>query len=139
MPDVQKVRQVAIIAEDACIGCGKCLPACPIDAIIGASRYMHTVISDECTGCELCIEPCPVDCISLKSLPLPDKAWRIERAGQTKKRVEAKKQRKIPAYYAKRPAARVLDRIDDVEAPKLTKKEEIEAVIQRMKVKKLTK
>lgn len=63
---VQKPKSVAVIAEDACIGCAKCLQACPVDAILGAPRYMHTVISVECTGCELCIEPCPVDCIDLK-------------------------------------------------------------------------
>jgi len=57
---------VAVIAEDACIGCAKCLQACPVDAILGAARYMHTVISVECTGCELCIAPCPVDCIDMQ-------------------------------------------------------------------------
>ena len=58
-------RLVAQIDEDACIGCAKCLPPCPVDAIIGARRQMHTVIEALCTGCELCIAPCPVDCISL--------------------------------------------------------------------------
>ena len=57
--------RVAIIDESRCIGCARCLPPCPVDAIVGAQRYMHTVLVDACTGCELCIAPCPVDCISL--------------------------------------------------------------------------
>ncbi len=56
---------VALIDEAACIGCTKCIQACPVDAIIGASKLMHTVIADECTGCELCVAPCPVDCIAI--------------------------------------------------------------------------
>jgi electron transport complex protein RnfB len=57
---------VAWIDEPACIGCTKCIQACPVDAIVGASKFMHTVIAAECTGCELCIPPCPVDCIELR-------------------------------------------------------------------------
>ena len=57
---------VAVIDESRCIGCAKCLPPCPVDAIIGASRQMHAVLYAACTGCELCIAPCPVDCISLQ-------------------------------------------------------------------------
>jgi electron transport complex protein RnfB len=57
---------VAWIDEAACIGCTKCIQACPVDAIVGASRLMHTVIAAECTGCELCIPPCPVDCIEMR-------------------------------------------------------------------------
>jgi electron transport complex protein RnfB len=64
--------RVAFIDEDACIGCTKCIQACPTDAIVGASRLMHTVIPDRCTGCELCIPPCPVDCIAM--LPARDEA-----------------------------------------------------------------
>lgn len=56
---------VAVIDEALCIGCTLCLPACPVDAIVGARRMMHTVISAECTGCGLCLPPCPVDCISV--------------------------------------------------------------------------
>lgn len=56
---------VAVIDEARCIGCAKCLPPCPVDAIVGAGRYMHTVVFDLCTGCELCVAPCPVDCISM--------------------------------------------------------------------------
>ena len=59
---------VAVIDEAACIGCVKCLPPCPVDAIIGARKQMHTVIAALCTGCELCIAPCPVDCISMVPL-----------------------------------------------------------------------
>lgn len=58
-------HRVAEIDESRCIGCAKCLPACPVDAIVGAPRLMHTVVADLCTGCELCIAPCPVDCISM--------------------------------------------------------------------------
>lgn len=61
--------QVAFIREAECIGCTKCIQACPVDAIVGAAKFMHTVIVDECTGCDLCVAPCPVDCIDL--LPLP--------------------------------------------------------------------
>ena len=65
---VLKPPSVARIDEAACIGCTKCIDACPVDAILGAAHYMHTVIAVECTGCELCIAPCPVDCIYLKPL-----------------------------------------------------------------------
>jgi len=56
---------VAQIDEDACIGCARCLPPCPVDAIIGAQKHMHTVVLTLCTGCELCVVPCPVDCIAM--------------------------------------------------------------------------
>lgn len=62
--------QVAFIDESVCIGCVKCIQACPVDAIVGAAKQMHTVIAAECTGCELCLPPCPVDCISL--IPAPE-------------------------------------------------------------------
>ncbi|HEX4881893.1 MAG TPA: electron transport complex subunit RsxB [Porticoccaceae bacterium] len=58
-------RSIAFIREAECIGCTKCLPACPVDAIVGATRQLHTVIAELCTGCDLCVEPCPVDCIEM--------------------------------------------------------------------------
>ncbi len=67
-----KPPAVAIIDEPACVGCARCLDACPVDAIVGAPRFMHTVIAAECTGCELCLPVCPVDCIAmLPSRPTP--------------------------------------------------------------------
>lgn len=61
--------QVAMIVEADCIGCTKCIQACPVDAIVGGAKYMHTVVAALCTGCELCIPPCPVDCIVMEPAP----------------------------------------------------------------------
>lgn len=61
----EKPKLLAVIDEPVCIGCTLCIQACPVDAILGASKQMHTVIAAECTGCELCLPPCPVDCIDL--------------------------------------------------------------------------
>ncbi len=61
--------RVAWIDEARCIGCARCLPPCPVDAIVGAAKYLHTVIADRCTGCELCLAPCPVDCIEMRPAP----------------------------------------------------------------------
>lgn len=69
--------QVALIDEAACIGCTKCIQACPVDAIVGASKLMHTVIADLCTGCALCVAPCPVDCIAM--VPLANPPERVPR------------------------------------------------------------
>ncbi|WP_086930116.1 electron transport complex subunit RsxB [Agarilytica rhodophyticola] len=60
-----EVKKVAFIREEDCIGCTKCIQACPVDAILGAAKHMHTVIASECTGCDLCLDPCPVDCIDM--------------------------------------------------------------------------
>ena len=68
-------RTVAVIDEASCIGCTLCIKACPVDAILGANKQMHTVITSECTGCDLCLPPCPVDCISMVPAPVADFAW----------------------------------------------------------------
>jgi len=67
---------VAIIDEQTCIGCTLCIQACPVDAILGAAKQMHTVIESECTGCELCLEPCPVDCIDMVTIAEDIKTWK---------------------------------------------------------------
>lgn len=74
--EVSDVKKVAFIREDECIGCTKCIQACPVDAILGAAKQMHTIIADECTGCDLCVEPCPVDCIEMRPVPQTIADWK---------------------------------------------------------------
>ena len=71
---IEHPRMLAHIIEADCIGCTKCIQACPVDAIIGAAKLMHTVVVDDCTGCELCVAACPVDCIVLLPMPLEQAA-----------------------------------------------------------------
>ncbi len=71
-----EVKTVAYIREDECIGCTKCIQACPMDAILGSAKHMHTVIVDECTGCDLCVEPCPVDCIEMRDIEVTLGSWK---------------------------------------------------------------
>ena len=70
----QEVPAVAYINEDVCIGCTLCITACPVDAIVGAAQFSHTVLRDICTGCKLCVAPCPVDCITIVPLRQADAA-----------------------------------------------------------------
>ena len=72
---VAPADRVAVIDEAACIGCALCLDACPVDAIVGANKYLHTVVEERCTGCELCLPPCPVDCISLEPVAATVLKW----------------------------------------------------------------
>jgi electron transport complex protein RnfB len=72
---VEASRKVAVIREAECIGCTKCIVACPVDAILGSAKHMHTVIARECTGCDLCVEPCPVDCIDMVEAQTPSQRW----------------------------------------------------------------
>ena len=86
---------IAFIDEDVCIGCTKCIQACPVDAIVGAAKRMHTVIAQECTGCGLCLPPCPVDCIALPAtaaIPL-SRVQVLERAVHARGRFEARNAR----------------------------------------------
>ena len=70
-----KEKLIAVIDEQRCIGCTLCIQACPVDAILGAAKQMHTVIERECTGCELCVEPCPEDCIDMAPIKKEVKTW----------------------------------------------------------------
>jgi len=89
---VIKQRQLAVIDEDICIGCTLCIKACPVDAIIGANKMMHTVIAGECTGCDLCIPVCPVDCIYV--VDDPDQEWSQDRRDLAKQRFVSHKERR---------------------------------------------
>jgi H+/Na+-translocating ferredoxin:NAD+ oxidoreductase subunit B len=105
--------RVAVIDEDVCIGCAKCLPACPVDAIVGAHHHLHTVIAAECSGCELCLPPCPVDCISMVEFEPALLSFTAlqRRARQYRERFEAHRERAAEreaaraARLASRPAA----------------------------------
>jgi electron transport complex protein RnfB len=118
----------AVIREAECIGCTKCIQACPVDAILGSGKLMHTVISDECTGCELCISPCPVDCIDM--VPINQD---IQKADHYRKRYQARQTRlhreKTPI---KQPAV-VIDNVIN------TKKSYVAAALLRAKNKKISK
>jgi len=85
---------IARIDEAACIGCTLCVAACPVDAIVGAAKLMHTVLAERCTGCELCLPPCPVDCIAM--LPA-DRAWTARDAELARSRTAARERRLGPA------------------------------------------
>lgn len=74
--EIATTKLLAVIDESECIGCTKCIQACPVDAILGAPKLMHTVIADECTGCELCVAPCPVDCIKIVPIPPSIIRWK---------------------------------------------------------------
>lgn len=91
---IEKPREIAVIDEAICIGCTKCIQACPVDAIVGAQKVMHTILADECSGCELCIAPCPVDCIAM--IPAPEDGRSVlERAPQYRKRFVARNARLV--------------------------------------------
>lgn len=135
----QKPAQTVVIREDECIGCTKCIQACPVDAIIGAAKLMHSVITDECSGCELCIEPCPVDCIDIIPVAKPDKTATKRLADQYRQRYQQREARllkqklqKLQRHQQAKKTADSNQRLTTVEA----RKAEIAAAIARVKSKK---
>lgn len=93
MREKTKLPTRAVIRDDECIGCTKCIQVCPVDAIIGASKQMHTVLSDECTGCDLCLEPCPMDCIDMIPVSPEDPATTKLKANRARQRYHARQER----------------------------------------------
>lgn len=105
---VAKPPAVALIDEKLCIGCTLCIEACPVDAIVGASRLMHTVLAHACTGCELCIAPCPVDCISMEpARALPTREERRNAAAEARLKFDRRNARRARELAELRATARV--------------------------------
>jgi len=90
---IEMPRRVALIDEASCIGCTLCIQACPVDAIVGGAKHMHTVIADRCTGCDLCLPPCPVDCIAMIAVTGTDAVWTETLANAARERHERKQRR----------------------------------------------
>ena len=148
----ERERPVAVIEEAYCIGCTLCIQACPVDAIVGAAKQMHTVIPELCTGCDLCVAPCPVDCISMISVT-PGKtgwsAWSEQQANQAKTAYDSRTVRLQREKYEneQRLAAKAAAKLQALEAEaaitaeeqasKDRKKAIIAAAIERARLKKL--
>lgn len=142
---IEGPRTVAVIREAECIGCTKCIQACPVDAILGSAKLMHSVIASECTGCDLCLAPCPVDCIDMVPLPSPpvsaEHAWQDlrQRAAHYKARYDFNQQRK--AAYAAEVETRRIERSSLAKqkqdaAAAAEAKATIAAALERVKAKK---
>jgi len=100
--------QVAVIDEQFCIGCTLCIQACPVDAIIGASKLMHTVLPEQCTGCDLCVAPCPVDCISMVPVS-PQRSWTAKDATRARAYFEARQRRLAKGPESLRQSPELID------------------------------
>lgn len=147
----ERPRPVAVIDESLCIGCTLCIQACPVDAIVGAAKQMHTVVNDLCTGCDLCVAPCPVDCIAMVDVTPGKTGWdawsqaqaddararhdfRTQRLQREKDendaRLAAKAAAKLQSVQAETPAS------DEEKAEQARKKAIIQAAIERARLKK---
>lgn len=147
----ERPRPLAVIDESLCIGCTLCIQACPVDAIVGAAKQMHTVINELCTGCDLCVAPCPVDCISMVDVT-PGKtgwdAWSQEQADAARKRHDLRslRLRRDKEENEARLAAKAAAKRKEVEAASASSPEEkkeqdrkkaiIQAAIERARLKK---
>mgnify|MGYP000265228260 CR=1 FL=1 len=130
---VVPARTRAVIDEGACIGCALCLKACPLDAIVGAARYLHTVLPDDCSGCGLCVPACPVDCIALPPyLPRDPGPWPQYQTDEARRwQTQARRRRERLARQA---AARTAQRREHERA---RKKQEIAAAVARVKARRI--
>ncbi|MHB8668107.1 MAG: RnfABCDGE type electron transport complex subunit B, partial [Burkholderiales bacterium] len=132
----ERERRLALIDETRCIGCTLCIQACPVDAIVGAAKLMHTVIADVCTGCELCLPPCPVDCIDMVPLAPAHAPWTRAMADAARARFESRNLR-LARETAER-AARLAHKAQENPAQPMAdaKKAMIQAALERAKARK---
>jgi len=132
---IEQPRRVAVIDEARCIGCTLCIQACPVDAIVGAAKLMHTVVTELCPGCDLCVAPCPVDCIEM--LPAKEEdVWDAARADAARERFERRRARleRERMERTERLAARALKAKEDPDAEK--KRAIIQAAIERARARR---
>lgn len=139
--------QVAFIREAECIGCTKCIQACPVDAIVGAAKLMHTVLIDECTGCDLCVAPCPVDCIEMHPLPantipvvgglafdLEEQRARAEKRDHARQRFERRNQRLLREEQQKQAEREA--RAARAAQPQVSTADPVQAALERVRAQK---
>ncbi|TDK53986.1 electron transport complex subunit RsxB [Pseudomonas moraviensis] len=139
--------QVAFIREAECIGCTKCIQACPVDAIVGAAKLMHTVLIDECTGCDLCVAPCPVDCIEMHPLPantipvvggfafdLEEQRARVEKRDHARQRFERRNQRLLLEEQLKQAEREA--RAARAARPQVSTADPVQAALERVRAQK---
>ena len=124
----------AIIREAECIGCSRCIPACPVDAIIGTQKQLHTVLLDECIGCKLCVSPCPVDCIDI--VPLADKLPATQPVNKPARAQKAKQRHKARQLRLQQQTQRQLPVYANQAERKAVIKQDIQAALTRLKKKK---
>ena len=135
-------RETACIVESECIGCTVCIRACPVDAIIGARKWMHAVLESQCTGCGLCVEPCPVDCIAMvpaRTGPATPDAWLAERAPLARRRFERRCAREsaLDAAPHRREQAARIDAVDSLRALTVAQRRaDIAAAVARVRARK---
>jgi Na+-translocating ferredoxin:NAD+ oxidoreductase subunit B len=131
----QKNDCIVTIKEEECIGCKKCIQACPVDAIVGAAKLMHTVISDVCNGCELCLSPCPVDCIDVEELPPRSNAEQQRLADQSRHRFDLRNNRLVrQEQLARRKHQQAKNML--VKKSVSARQQAIEEAMQRVKIKR---
>ncbi|WP_406227296.1 electron transport complex subunit RsxB [Pseudomonas siliginis] len=139
--------QIAFIREAECIGCTKCIQACPVDAIVGAAKLMHTVLIDECTGCDLCVAPCPVDCIEMHPLPantipvvgglafdLEEQLARAEKRDHARQRFERRNQRLLHEEQQKQAEREA--RAARAAQPQVSTGDPVQAALERVRAQK---
>ena len=131
-----RAPSVAVIRESECIGCTKCIKACPVDAIIGSGKLMHAIITHECTGCGLCVEPCPVDCIEMVTLPEPEYEPDLARTRFNAKQTRSlRDEHEMQQHYRQKRqlAVQSADHVQDIQA----KQDYIQQALARVAAKKL--